>query len=40
MAYLGAGQKADAQKTFDAVKGPDTDRSVATAHLWSLYARH
>jgi len=40
MAYLSAGQKADAQKTFDAVKGPDTDRSVAIAHLWALYARH
>jgi hypothetical protein len=40
MAYLGAGQKADAQKTFDAVKGPDTDKAVQIAHLWSLYARH
>ena len=40
MAYLSAGQKADAQKTFDAIKGPDTDRSVAIAHLWALYARH
>jgi len=40
MAYLGAGQKADAQKTFDTVKGPETDKSVMIAHLWSLYARH
>jgi hypothetical protein len=40
MAYLGAGQKAQAQKAFDAVKGPDTDKSVMVAHLWSLYARH
>jgi len=40
MAYLGAGQKADAQKAFDAVKGPATDKSVMVAHLWSLYARH
>ncbi|HWF63071.1 MAG TPA: hypothetical protein VN685_00500 [Rhizomicrobium sp.] len=40
MAYLGAGQKADAEKTFDAVKGPDTDKSVQIAHLWALYARH
>lgn len=40
MAYLGAGQKADAVKAFDAVKGPDTDKEVMIAHLWSLYARH
>jgi hypothetical protein len=40
MAYLGAGQKADAQKAFDTVKGPTTDKSVMVAHLWSLYARH
>jgi len=40
MAYLGASQKADAQKAFDAVKGPTTDKSVMVAHLWSLYARH
>ena len=39
MAYLSAGQKADAQKAFDAVKGPATDKSVMIAHLWSLYAR-
>lgn len=40
MAYLGAGQKADAVKTFDSVKGPATDKEVMIAHLWSLYARH
>src|SRR6185312_6240072 len=40
MAYLGAGEKADAQKAFEAVKGPDTDKTVMVAHLWSLYARH
>jgi hypothetical protein len=40
MALVAAGQKADAQKAFDAVKGPDTDKSVMVAHLWSLYARH
>jgi hypothetical protein len=40
LAYLGAGQKADAQKAFDAVKGTATDKSVMVAHLWSLYARH
>jgi hypothetical protein len=40
MAYLGAGQKADALKAFDRVKGPATDKSVMIAHLWSLYARH
>lgn len=40
MALISAGQKADAQKALDAVKGPDTDKSVMIAHLWSLYARH
>ena len=40
LAYLGAGQKADALKAFDAVKGTATDKSVMVAHLWSLYARH
>jgi hypothetical protein len=40
MAYLGAGQKADAIKAFDRVKGPATDKLVMIAHLWSLYARH
>ncbi len=40
MAYLGAGQKADAMKAFDRVKGPATDKSVMIAHLWALYARH
>jgi hypothetical protein len=41
MAYIAAGQKADAQKAFDAVKGATpTDKSATVAHLWSLYARH
>ncbi|HKD46099.1 MAG TPA: hypothetical protein VKB67_00270 [Rhizomicrobium sp.] len=40
MALIGAGQKADAQKALDVVKGPDTDKSAMVAHLWSLYARH
>ena len=41
MAYLSAGQKADAQKAFDAVKGRGhADKSAMVAHLWSLYARH
>ena len=40
MAYLGAGQKPDAVKAFDAVKGAETDKQVMIAHLWSLYARH
>jgi hypothetical protein len=40
MALISSGQKADAQKALDAVKGPDTDKSVMVAHLWSLYARH
>jgi hypothetical protein len=40
LAYLGAGQKAEAQKAFDAVKGTAADKSVMVAHLWSLYARH
>ena len=40
MAYIGAGQKADAQKALDAVKGPSDDKTVMIAHLWSLYARH
>jgi tetratricopeptide (TPR) repeat protein len=39
MAYLGAGQKADAVKAFNAVKGAATDKPVMIAHLWSLYAR-
>ena len=40
MAYLGAGQKADAQKAFDAVKpASPNDKSAMVAHLWSLYAR-
>lgn len=39
MAYLNAGQKADAIKAFDAVKGPAGDKSAMIAHLWSLYAR-
>lgn len=39
MAYLGAGQKADAVKTFDSVKGPAGDKNAMIAHLWSLYAR-
>jgi hypothetical protein len=41
MAYISAGQKADAQKAFDAVKpASPTDKSAMVAHLWSLYARH
>jgi len=40
MALISSGQKAEAQKVLDAVKGPDTDKSVMIAHLWSLYARH
>jgi hypothetical protein len=40
MALISSGQKADAQKALDAVKGPETDKSVMVAHLWSLYARH
>ena len=40
MALISSGQKAEAQKTLDAVKGPETDKSVMVAHLWSLYARH
>jgi hypothetical protein len=40
MAYLYAGQKADAAKTFDSVKGPAGDKSVMIAHLWALYSRH
>jgi hypothetical protein len=36
-AYLAAGQKADAQKAFAAVKTPEKDAMVA--HLWSLAAR-
>ena len=40
MALISAGQKAEAQKALDTVKGPDTDKSVMVAHLWSLYARH
>ena len=39
MAYLNAGQKADAVKAFDSVKGPAGDKSAMIAHLWSLYAR-
>lgn len=40
MALISSGQKADAQKVLDSVKGPETDKSVMVAHLWSLYARH
>jgi hypothetical protein len=41
MAYISAGQKAEAQKAFDAVKpATPTDKSAMVAHLWSLYARH
>lgn len=40
MALISAGQKAEAQKALDSVKGPETDKSVMVAHLWSLYARH
>jgi hypothetical protein len=40
MAYLYAGQKADAAKTFDSVKGPAGDKAAMIAHLWALYARH
>jgi hypothetical protein len=41
MAYVSAGQKAEAQKAFDAVKAASpTDKSAMVAHLWSLYARH
>jgi hypothetical protein len=36
-AYLAAGQKADAVKAFNAVKGDD--KIVMIAHLYSLYAR-
>jgi len=40
MAYIAAGQKADAQKAFDVVKAASpTDKSAMVAHLWSLYAR-
>jgi hypothetical protein len=40
MAYIAAGQKADAQKALDAVKpASPTDKSAMVAHLWSLYAR-
>jgi hypothetical protein len=40
MAYLNAGQKADAIKAFDSVKGDNGDKAAMIAHLWSLYARH
>lgn len=40
MAYLGAGQKANAQRAFARVKGPSKSNVVMIAHLWSLYARH
>ena len=40
MAYLGVGQKANAQKAFARVKGSPKDKSVMIAHLWSLYASH
>jgi hypothetical protein len=41
MALISAGQKAEAQKAFDAVKPANpTDKSAMVAHLWSLYARH
>src|SRR4051812_21909644 len=39
MAYLGAGQKSDAQKAFDGVTAPKGDKTAMIAHLWSLYAR-
>jgi hypothetical protein len=39
MAYLGAGQKSDALKAFEAVTGPKGDKTAMIAHLWSLYAR-
>lgn len=40
MAYIAAGQKADAQKAFDAAKpASPSDKSAMVAHLWSLYAR-
>ena len=38
MAYLGAGQKGDAEAAFDNVKAPEKDAMVA--HLWSLAAHH
>jgi hypothetical protein len=37
-AYLAAGQKADAIKTFNGVKGDDNVMMVA--HLYALYAKH
>ena len=40
VAYLNAGQKADAVKTLDSVKGPAGDKAAMVAHLWSLYAAH
>jgi hypothetical protein len=41
MAYIGAGQKADAVKAFDAVKvSAGNEKTAMIAHLWSLYARH
>jgi hypothetical protein len=41
MALISSGQKAEAQKAFDAVKAATpTDKSAMVAHLWSLYARH
>lgn len=39
MAQYSAGQKPASTKTFDAVKGPDTDKTVMIAHLWSLYSK-
>lgn len=41
MAYLAAGQKDQAVRTFGAVKSTsDSDKSGMIAHLWSLAARH
>ena len=39
MAYLYAGQKGDAVKAFDSIKG-STGNAAMIAHLWSIYARN
>lgn len=39
-AYLAAGQKAQALKAFSSIKGDATNKTVAIAHLYALYARH
>ena len=39
-AYLAAGKKADAIKAFSSIKGESTNKTVALAHLYTLYARH